>query len=88
MESERQWGTLEQVALPESGEKMRIEIGFDGGQIMSALVSAEDADRLQRHLLAGGDGIVELEGEDGPCLVSVARIAYVKRFSREPKVGF
>ena len=69
-------------------EKVRIEIGFDGGQILGALVSSEDADRLQRHLQAGGNGVVEFEGEDGPCLVSVARIAYVKRLSREAKVGF
>ena len=67
-------------------EKFRIEIGFDGGQIMAALVSGEDADRLQRHL--GGDGVVELAGEDGPVFVTVARIAYVKRFSREAKIGF
>ena len=69
-------------------EKVRIEIGFDGGQIMGALVSAEDADRLQRHLTAGGDGVVELTTEDGSYLVVVARIAYLKRFSREAKVGF
>jgi len=69
-------------------EKVRIEVGFDGGQIVSALVSSEDADRLQRHLAAGGDGVVELESEDATCFVAIARIAYVKRFSREAKVGF
>jgi hypothetical protein len=69
-------------------EKVRIEIGFEGGQIVVAMVSAEDADRVQRHLLAGGDGVLELGTEDGPCLVTVARIAYVKRFSRDAKVGF
>ena len=69
-------------------EQVRIEVGFDGGQIVSALVPSEDADRLQGHLLAGGAGAVELATEDGPCLVAVARIAYVKRFSREAKVGF
>ena len=69
-------------------EKVRIEIGFDGGQIMRALVPTEDADRLQRHLLAGGDGIIEFESEDGPCLVQVARVAYVKRSAREARIGF
>ena len=74
--------------MGESSEKIRIEIGFDGGQIMGALVSTEDADRLQRHLAAGGDGVVEFQSEDATCLVAVARIAYVKRFSREAKIGF
>ena len=55
---------------------------------MGALVSTEDADRLQRHLAAGGDGVVEFQSEDAICLVAIARIAYVKRFSREAKVGF
>lgn len=69
-------------------EKVRIEIGFDGGQILGALVSAEDADRLQRHLVSGGDGVLELGTEDGSCFVTIARVAYVKRFSRDAKVGF
>lgn len=74
--------------MPESGEKIRIEIAFDGGQILGAQVSADEADRLQRHLQAGGDGVVELEADDGRCLVALARIVYVKRFTREAPVGF
>jgi len=69
-------------------EKVRIEIGFEGGQIMVALVSVEDADRLQRQLVSGGNGVLELGTEDGPCFVTIARVAYAKRFSRDSKVGF
>ena len=69
-------------------EKVRIEIGFDGGQVLVALVPAADADGLQRQLLAEGGGVLELGTEDGPWLVTRARIAYVKRFSRDAKVGF
>ena len=73
--------------MPES-EKVRIEIGFDGGQILGVLISVEDADRLQRHLVSAGDGVLELGTEDGPCFVTIARVVYVKRFSRDAKVGF
>ncbi len=71
-----------------SGERVRIEVGFDGGQIMSALVSPEHADTLERKLAAGGDGVVELEAEDGRYTVVTRRIVYVKRFAREARVGF
>jgi len=41
-------------------EKIRIEVGFDGGQVMSAQVSAEAADglehRLEVALQDGGNG--------------------------------
>lgn len=69
-------------------ERVRIEIGFDGGQIMGALVSSEEADRLERHLQAGDDGIVGLATEDGRYLVVAPRVVYVKRFARDSRVGF
>lgn len=67
---------------------VRIEIGFEGGQIMGAQVPPEDADRLVRRLEAGGDGTIELQVEDGRCTVVLTRVLYVKRFARESRVGF
>ena len=69
-------------------ERLRIEIGFDGGQIMSALVAPDAAEALERKLAAGGDGIVELEADDGRYTVVARRIVYLKRFAREGRVGF
>ena len=71
-----------------SAERIRIEIGFDGGQIMSALVALDAAEQLERKLAAGGEGIVELEAEDGRYTVVAQRIVYLKRFARESRVGF
>ena len=71
-----------------TSERVRIQIGFEGGETMGAQVSVEDAERLRRQLSAGGDGTVELEVEDGRCLVVLARVLYVKRFSKESRVGF
>jgi hypothetical protein len=67
---------------------VRMEIGFDGGQILSWLVTTESADALDRQLTAGGSGTVALEAQDGPILVVLDRVLYVKRFSRESRVGF
>ena len=66
----------------------RIEIGFDGGQIMSALVTAVSADALERSVGAMSDGTIQLDAEDGRYTVALGRVVYVKRFAREAKVGF
>jgi hypothetical protein len=69
-------------------ERVRVEIGFDGGQIMGALVTPASADELERALGEGRDGSLTLEAIDGRYGVAVRRIVYVKRFSREARVGF
>ena len=69
-------------------ERVRIEVGFHGGQIMGALVSAESADALDRALAAGSEAALKLEAHDGDYTVSVPRILYVKRFKTGGHVGF
>jgi hypothetical protein len=69
-------------------ERVRVEIGFDGGQIMGAYVELPAADELERALDEGRDGSLALEAEDGRYTVALARVVYVKRFSREGRVGF
>jgi hypothetical protein len=69
-------------------ERVRIEIAFDGGQIMSALVEAESADRLEQALGSGVEGSLALGVEDGRYTVALRRVVYVKRFAREGRVGF
>jgi hypothetical protein len=69
-------------------ERVRIEIAFDGGQIMGAFVSAQAAEELERALGQTGDGAFSLEAEDGRYTVSLPRVVYVKRFTREARVGF
>jgi len=69
-------------------EQVRIEIGFDGGQVMGSLVDVSSADELERVLGRGGDGAFSLEAEDGRYTVALKRVVYVKRFTREARVGF
>ncbi len=69
-------------------ERVRIEIAFDGGQIMIALVEAESADRLEQALGSSEEGSLALDVEDGRYTVALRRIVYVKRFAREGRVGF
>jgi hypothetical protein len=72
--------------VPE-GERVRIEVGFEGGQVMSAFVETETADELEKSL-DGGAGTFQIEAENGRYTLALARIVYLKRFSREGRVGF
>jgi hypothetical protein len=69
-------------------ESSRIEIGFDGGQIMSALVTVESAEALEQAIDAGASGTLALDAQDGRYTVALERVLYVKRFAPQSKVGF
>ena len=67
-------------------DQVRIEIGFDGGQSLSMLVSPESAEELANGI--GQDGSVTLDAEDASYSVALRRVVYLRRFRREAKVGF
>jgi hypothetical protein len=67
---------------------IRIEIGFEGSQIMSALVTSQAADELETALSDGADGTLALDAEDGRYTVALNRVVYLKRFAREGRLGF
>jgi len=75
-------------------ERVRIEIAFDGGQIMGAFVSPSSADALEQALGAAdvragaGEAALSLEAEDGRFTIALQRVVYVKRFARDSKIGF
>ncbi len=66
----------------------RIELGFEGSQIMSALVTSDAADQLESALDAGKGGTLFLDAEDGRYTVVLGRVVYLKRFAREGRLGF
>jgi hypothetical protein len=69
---------------------VRVEIGLDGGQILSTLVTPASADALERELNAGAAGAfaLTLEAQEGSILLVLSRVLYAKRFAREGRVGF
>jgi hypothetical protein len=66
----------------------RIEIGFEGSQIMSALVTTQAADELESALDGAQAGTLVLDAEDGRYTVVLGRVVYLKRFAREGRLGF
>lgn len=73
------------MAEPDS---VRVELCFDGGQILGANVTAEGADSLERALAADAGGTIMLDTNDGRFSVVLSRVVYMKRYARESRVGF
>ncbi len=73
------------MAEPES---VRIELAFEGGQIIAAIVTAETADAVERALGAGSQGTLRLDTDDGRITVMLPQVVYAKRYAREASVGF
>jgi hypothetical protein len=69
-------------------DSVRIEIAFEGGQIIAAVVAQETADGVERALAAGSQASLQLDTDDGRLTVVLPQIVYVKRYARESSVGF
>ena len=69
-------------------ERVRIELGFEGGQVVGSFVEPSSADELEKALHHDGPRVAVLETEDGPLHVVVPRVSYYKRVVRASRVGF
>lgn len=69
-------------------ESVRIEVAFEGGQIIGANVAPATADALERAVSAGSGGTLALDADDGRITVAVPQIVYVRRFARDERPGF
>ena len=70
-----------------SNDRIRVEIAFDGNQVLSVYVPSATADDLDR-ALAGDQESLSFEAEDGRYTVRCGKVVYVKRLARESRVGF
>jgi hypothetical protein len=70
-----------------SNDRVRVEIAFDGNQVLSVYVSSSTADDLD-HALAADHESISFEAEDGSYTVQVQKVVYLKRLARESRVGF
>ena len=69
-------------------DSVRVEIAFAGGPVIGATVAASSADALERAVVGGSGGAHVLDTDDGRVTVALDRVAYVKRFARDARVGF
>jgi hypothetical protein len=73
--------------VPEN-QRIRVEIGFDGGHALSVLADRAGVETLEQALAHDQEQPVVLESQDGSYTIALRKVAYVKRFARESKVGF
>jgi hypothetical protein len=71
-----------------SNEKVRVDLGFEGGSTLTVEVTVLEADSLEQRLRSGDGGVAELESDDGRLLVVLSHVLYVRRHSRGSRVGF
>ncbi len=65
----------------------RVEIGFDGGQVIATRLEAEALDAL-RSAAESGEGWHQVSGEDGEVSLDVAQIVFIRTASPDNRVGF
>jgi hypothetical protein len=70
-----------------SDGRVRLEIAFEGGQIVGGNVSGDSADGL-RAALAGDELVFDLETENGTYVIALRKVVYVRRSERETHIGF
>jgi hypothetical protein len=68
-------------------EMKRIEVGFEGGQVMSARVSEDDLKTL-REAVQRGHGWHHLDAEDGPVSLDTAQVVFVRTAAAAHTIGF
>jgi hypothetical protein len=68
-------------------ERVRLEIAFEGNQVLTVYVPAAIADEIDT-AMAGAHDSLSFEAEDGRYTIAVTKIIFVKRFARESRVGF
>jgi hypothetical protein len=67
-------------------QAQRVEIGFEGGQVISARLAEGDLEDLRKRLEKGGWH--DLHTEDGVISLYLGRVAFVRVASGGSQVGF
>jgi hypothetical protein len=77
-----------------NNEAHRVEIGFDGGQVMVARLSAGQLDALKQavastdKLASEAGGWYELDSTDGAISLDLRKVVFVRRAAASHTIGF
>ncbi len=67
----------------------RIDIGFQGGQVLSVRVTQEVHDAFRKALSdSGSQGWFELQTQDSDVHIDLAQVIYVRLDTEDQRVGF
>jgi hypothetical protein len=65
----------------------RIEIGFDGGQVIASRVEPKALEALLK-AAESGEGWHTLKGEEGSVFINLEEIVFIRTANPEQRVGF
>jgi len=70
-------------------EFRRIDIGFQGGQVLPARVKQDDYDKLRKSLEGSSpDGWHVLDTQDSQVALDLSQVVYLRVDTEEQRVGF
>lgn len=67
-------------------EAQKVEIGFEGGQVVAVRLSADELKDLRKQVEKGGWH--DVDTEDGTLSIYAGKVAFLRIDSGEQKVGF
>lgn len=67
--------------------KRKVEIGFDGGQVLPARLTEEALKELRAAVDAGA-GWLDLDTEEGTIALDLARVLFIRIAAADQRVGF
>jgi hypothetical protein len=67
-------------------DAQRVEIGFEGGQVISARLADDDLKDLRKQLEKGG--WYDVHTEDGVLAIYLGKVAFLRIESGDHRVGF
>ncbi|MGC1164758.1 MAG: hypothetical protein WA862_01485 [Solirubrobacterales bacterium] len=67
-------------------DAQRVEIGFEGGQVVSTRLAEDDLRELRKQLEQGG--WYDLHTEDGVIALYLGKVAFVRIDSGDHRIGF
>ena len=73
--------------MAEKAKADRVEIGFDGGQVLAARLNQKQLEEL-RKALDKGEGWHDISTEDGDLAVDLGEVIFVRVAAPEHRIGF
>ena len=73
--------------MAEQAKRDRVEIGFDGGQVIAARLTEKQLGEL-RKALDKGEGWHDISTEDGDVAVDLDEVIFVRVAAPEHRIGF
>jgi len=68
-------------------ETRRIEIGFEGGQVVAIRLTEDGLSDLRKRV-EGGDGWHDVESEDGSVAIDLGKVVFVRTLGAPHGIGF